>query len=72
MDAKILRISLESYKAITDVRSFPPYDKAEIYVGDQTSGNYRIVCTNHFSSPLPLEEGLKKLLTIGIVKSNSF
>jgi len=26
------------------------------YVGDQTSGNYRIVGTNPFSSPVPLEE----------------
>ena len=44
-----------SYKVITDAQSFPTYEEAEAYVTSQTSGNYRIVSPNPFSSPVPLE-----------------
>jgi len=46
----------EKYKEITNGWTFPTYEEAEAYVGNQTSGNYRIVGTNSFSSPVPLEE----------------
>ncbi|GAG63582.1 unnamed protein product, partial [marine sediment metagenome] len=45
-----------SYKVITDTWSFPTYEEAEAYVADQESGDYRIVGTSPFSSPVPLEE----------------
>jgi len=45
----------ETYKEITNGWSFPTYEEAEAYVGNQTSGNYRIVGTDPFSSPVPLE-----------------
>jgi len=45
-----------SYKLITNGWEFPTYEEAEAYVGDQTSGNYRIVGIDSFSSPVPLEE----------------
>jgi asparagine N-glycosylation enzyme membrane subunit Stt3 len=44
-----------TYKEITNGWSFPTYEEAEAYVGNQTSGNYRIVGTDPFSSPFPLE-----------------
>jgi oligosaccharyl transferase (archaeosortase A-associated) len=44
------------YKEITNGWSFPTYEAAEAYVGNQTSGNYRIVGTDPSSSPIPLEE----------------
>jgi oligosaccharyl transferase (archaeosortase A-associated) len=44
------------YKEITGGWSFPTYEEAEAYVGNQTSGNYRIVSNDPFSSPVPLEE----------------
>jgi len=46
----------EKYKEIINGWSFPTYEEAEAYVGDQTSGSYRIVGTNPFSSPVPLEK----------------
>jgi len=46
----------EKYKEITGGWSFPTYEEAEAYVGNQTSGNYRIVSNDPFSSPVPLEE----------------
>jgi len=46
----------EKYKEITNGWPFPTYEEAEAYVGNQTSGNYRIVGTSPFSSPVPLEE----------------
>ena len=46
----------EKYKEITSWKSFSSYEDAEAYVASQTSGNYRIVGTNPFSSPVPLEE----------------
>jgi oligosaccharyl transferase (archaeosortase A-associated) len=44
-----------SYKLVTDTELFPTYEEAEAYVASQTSGNYRIVGTNPFISPVPLE-----------------
>jgi oligosaccharyl transferase (archaeosortase A-associated) len=44
------------YKEITNGWTFPTYEEAEAYVGNQTSGNYRIVGTNPSASPMPLEE----------------
>jgi oligosaccharyl transferase (archaeosortase A-associated) len=45
-----------SYKEITNGWTFPTYEAAQAYVGNQTSGNYRIVGTDPFSSPMPIEE----------------
>jgi oligosaccharyl transferase (archaeosortase A-associated) len=44
-----------TYKEITNGWTFPNYEAAEAYVGNQTSGNYRIVGTNPSASPMPLE-----------------
>jgi oligosaccharyl transferase (archaeosortase A-associated) len=44
------------YKEITSGKSFSSYEDAQAYVASQTSGNYRIVGTSPFSSPVPLEE----------------
>jgi len=44
------------YRKIINGWSFPTYEEAEAFVGSQTSGNYRIVSTNPFSSPVPLEK----------------
>jgi oligosaccharyl transferase (archaeosortase A-associated) len=49
----------EKYKIITNgpnPPTFPTYEEAQAYVASQTSGNYRIVGTSPFSSPVPLEE----------------
>jgi oligosaccharyl transferase (archaeosortase A-associated) len=45
-----------SYKLITNAWNFATYEEAEAYVSSQASGNYRIVGTNPFNSPVPLEE----------------
>jgi len=45
-----------NYKLITNAWNFATYEEAEAYVGNQTSGNYRIVGTSQFVSPVPLEE----------------
>lgn len=45
-----------SYKEITYAQAFPSYEEAEAYIASQASGNYRIVGTSPFSSPVPLEE----------------
>jgi len=52
------RLSQEgfAYKQITSVESFAGYKEAEDYVANQKSGNYRIVGTNPFVSPVPLEK----------------
>ena len=42
MDHKVVEISLGSYEAITNVRSFGSYDEGEAQVGDHTSADYRI------------------------------
>jgi oligosaccharyl transferase (archaeosortase A-associated) len=47
------------YKIITNGPNppvFPTYEDAQAYVASQTSGNYRIVGWDPFSSPVPLEE----------------
>jgi dolichyl-diphosphooligosaccharide--protein glycosyltransferase len=46
----------EKYKQVTWGQSFPTYEDAQTYVAGQTSGNYRIVGANPFSSIVPLEE----------------
>jgi len=44
------------YKEITWGGNFSSYEDAQAYVAAQTSGNYSIVGTSPFSSPVPLEE----------------
>jgi hypothetical protein len=44
------------YKEVTSGQSFSSYEAAQAYVASQTSGNYRIVGLDPFSSPVPLEE----------------
>jgi asparagine N-glycosylation enzyme membrane subunit Stt3 len=46
----------QKYKEITSGQSFSSYQDAQAYVASQTSENYRIVGTNPFNSPVPLEE----------------
>jgi len=46
----------EKYKEITWGQYFPSYEDAQAYVASQTSGNYRIVGEDPFSSPVPLEK----------------
>jgi len=45
-----------SYKLITNAQPFPTYEEAEAYVASQEAGNYRVVSTSPFDSPIPLEE----------------
>jgi oligosaccharyl transferase (archaeosortase A-associated) len=42
------------YKEITSLTAFSSYEKAEAYVASQKSGNYRIVNSDPFASPVPL------------------
>jgi len=44
------------YNEITNARSFPSYEEAEAYVASQESGNYRVVGSSPFVTPVPLEE----------------
>ena len=44
------------YKQISNSWSFPSFDDARAYISSQESGNYRIVGTNPFTTPVPLEE----------------
>ncbi|MBI2836440.1 MAG: oligosaccharyl transferase, archaeosortase A system-associated [Chloroflexi bacterium] len=44
------------FKLITAVQQFGTYGEAEAYIASQQSGNFRIVGTNPFVSPVPLEE----------------
>jgi len=46
----------QKYKEITWAEYFSSYEDARAYVANQTSGNYRIVGDNPFSSPVSLEE----------------
>jgi oligosaccharyl transferase (archaeosortase A-associated) len=46
----------EKYKEITNGWSFTTYEEAQAYIAAQESGNYTIVGTGPFSSPVPLEE----------------
>ncbi len=52
------RVSPEgiSYKEVIYGQAFPSYEQAEAYIARQASGNYRIVGTSPFNSPVPLEE----------------
>lgn len=43
------------YKAITGVEQFASYEEAEAYLLKQETDNYKIVGTNPFVSPVPLE-----------------
>ncbi|MCJ7791301.1 MAG: hypothetical protein MUP49_02650, partial [Dehalococcoidia bacterium] len=45
----------QPYKEITSAKSFPSYEEADAYVSNQKSGNYRIVSSDPFASPVPLE-----------------
>jgi len=45
-----------SYREIVSSSFFPSYKEAEIYISKQESGNYRIVGTDQFISPVPLEK----------------
>jgi dolichyl-diphosphooligosaccharide--protein glycosyltransferase len=45
----------EIYKIVTSSESFSTYEEAQAYVASQTSGNYRIVGDDPFTSPVPLE-----------------
>jgi oligosaccharyl transferase (archaeosortase A-associated) len=53
-DEQVTSDGLE-YKKVTSAQQFDTYELAEAYTSSQTSGNYRIVGTNPFSSPVPLE-----------------
>ena len=44
----------QPYKEITSVKAFSSYEEAEAYVTSQKSGNYRIVNSDPFASPVPL------------------
>ena len=44
------------YMEITNTWSFPTYEEAEAYVSSQESGNYRVVGSSPFVTPVPLEE----------------
>jgi len=46
----------QKYKIITGVESFSTYEDAQAYVAAQTSGNYKIVGSELFTSIVPLEE----------------
>ena len=43
------------YKVITGSKSFKDYEKAVAYISSQQSGNHKIVSTNPFISPVPLD-----------------
>jgi len=45
----------QKYKAITSGQAFATYEEARAYLASQTTGNYRIVGTSSFASPVPLE-----------------
>ena len=45
----------ESIKLITNVQTFPSYEKATAFISSQQSGNHRIVSDSPFISPVPLE-----------------
>ena len=44
-----------SYKVVTGVQQFDSYEEAEAYLLSQESANYKIVGTDPFISPVPLE-----------------
>ena len=44
------------YKQITSSKSFSSYEEAEAYISNQKGGKWRIVGTDPFTSPVPLEK----------------
>lgn len=44
----------QKYREVTSGQPFPTYEEAQAYVANQTSGNYRIVGVDPFSSIVPL------------------
>lgn len=46
----------KKYKEITGSQTFNTYEEAEVYMASRTSGNHKIVSSNPFVSPVPLEE----------------
>ncbi len=45
----------ETYKEITSAQPLSTYEEAEAYISSRESGNYKIVGTHPFISPVPLE-----------------
>ena len=45
----------KTYKEITSAEQFDSYEEAEAYLLSQEAANYRIVGTDPFISPVPLE-----------------
>jgi asparagine N-glycosylation enzyme membrane subunit Stt3 len=43
------------YRQVTDIQEFPSYQEAVEYVESEGPANYRVVGTNQFISPVPLE-----------------
>jgi oligosaccharyl transferase (archaeosortase A-associated) len=46
----------QKYKEVTSGQPFDTYEEAQAYVANQTSGNYRIVGVDPFTSIVPLEK----------------
>jgi len=44
------------FKEVINLRDFPTYEEAEAYISSKKSGNHRIVNSNPFVSPVPLEK----------------
>jgi len=49
-------IERDGYKEISSSKKFPTYEEAKAYLESQTSPNYRIVGSDPFVSPVPLEK----------------
>ena len=45
----------QSYREITSAKAFSSYEEAEAYISSQKSGNYKVVSSDPFVSPVPLE-----------------
>ena len=43
------------YKVVSSDKTFASYEEAEVYLSSQESGNYQIVGSDPFNSPVPLE-----------------
>ena len=46
----------QTYKLITGVKTYPTYNEALSFIQSQQTGKYRIVSSNPFASPIPLDE----------------
>jgi hypothetical protein len=44
-----------SYKIVINAKQYPTYQEAQDFIASQKSGNYEIVGSNPFVSPVPLE-----------------